>query len=100
MGVGGQCHALATLPREREPVPIIQEAGWVLGPVWTGVEYLAPLVFDPQTVQLVASCYTTLSQPMFFTYVPSLKKKKVFILHTTVDHQKNSIGFQYNALVN
>jgi hypothetical protein len=23
-------------PRERDPVPIVQEAGWALGPVWTG----------------------------------------------------------------
>jgi hypothetical protein len=29
-------------------------AGWV-GPVWTGAENLAPPVFDPRTIQLVAS---------------------------------------------
>jgi hypothetical protein len=28
-------------PQEREPVPIIQEAGWTSGPVWTGAENLA-----------------------------------------------------------
>jgi hypothetical protein len=28
-------------PRERDPVFIFQEAGWVPGPVWTGVEKLA-----------------------------------------------------------
>jgi len=27
--------------RERDPVPMVQEAGWAPGPVWTGVEYLA-----------------------------------------------------------
>jgi len=27
MGVGGQCHALATLIWERDPVPIVWEAG-------------------------------------------------------------------------
>ena len=26
----------------REPVPIVQEAGWPAGPVWTGAENLAP----------------------------------------------------------
>jgi hypothetical protein len=36
MGVGGQCHAPAALPRERNAVPILWEGGWVLGPVWTG----------------------------------------------------------------
>ena len=29
-------------PRNRDPVPIVQEAGWVPGPVWTCVEILAP----------------------------------------------------------
>ena len=27
---------------EKEPVPIVQEAGWAPGPVWTGAENLAP----------------------------------------------------------
>ena len=35
-------------PRERDPVPIVQEAGWATGPVWTGAENLAPSPgFDP-----------------------------------------------------
>jgi hypothetical protein len=42
----------------KDPVPILQEAGWAPGPVWTGAENLAPLAFDPQTVQPVVSCYT------------------------------------------
>jgi len=29
-------------PRESDPVPFVQEAGWGPGPVWTGVENLAP----------------------------------------------------------
>jgi len=41
----------------KDPVPIVQEAGWALGPVWTGVENLAPPGFDPRTVQPVASRY-------------------------------------------
>jgi hypothetical protein len=42
----------------KEPVPIVQESGWAPGPVWTGVENLDPLGFDPQTVQPVASHYS------------------------------------------
>ena len=44
----------------KDPVPIVQEAGWAPGPVWRGAENLAPPPsgFDPRTVQLVASCYT------------------------------------------
>jgi len=32
--------------RERDPVPIVQEAGWAPAPVWTGEE-------NPRTVQHV-----------------------------------------------
>jgi len=43
----------------KDPVPIVQEAGWAPGPVWTGAENLAPLPgFDPRTIQPVASHYT------------------------------------------
>jgi hypothetical protein len=36
MVVSGQRHAPAALkPRERIPVPIVQEAGWASEPVWT-----------------------------------------------------------------
>ena len=40
-GVRGQCHAPAALYPEKEPVLIVQEAGWAPGPVWTGAENLA-----------------------------------------------------------
>ena len=42
----------------KDPVPIVQEAGWAPGPVWTGAENLAPPGFDPRTVQPVAIRYT------------------------------------------
>ena len=41
----------------KDPVPIVQEAGWATGLVWTGEENLAPTRFDPQTVQHAASRY-------------------------------------------
>ena len=41
-GVGGQRHALVALPPRKDPVPIVQEAGWASKPVWTGAENLAP----------------------------------------------------------
>ena len=34
----------------KDPVPIVQEAGWAPGPVWTGAEDLTPLGFDPLPV--------------------------------------------------
>ena len=30
------------LPPEKDPLPIVQEAGWAPGPVWTGAENLDP----------------------------------------------------------
>ena len=32
MGVGGQLHAPTALPTVKDPVPILQVAGWVAGP--------------------------------------------------------------------
>jgi len=43
----------------KDPVPIVQEAVWAPGPVWTGAENLALSPgFDPWTVQPVANRYT------------------------------------------
>jgi hypothetical protein len=39
-------------------LPIVQEAGWAPGPVWTGAEILASTGFDLRTVQSVGSRYT------------------------------------------
>jgi hypothetical protein len=42
MEVGGQRHAPAAFTPGKEPVPIVQEAGWAPGSVWVGAENLAP----------------------------------------------------------
>ena len=42
MGVGGQLHSPTAFTPGKDPVPIIQEAGWAPGTVWTGAENLAP----------------------------------------------------------
>ena len=43
LDVGGQRHAPTALyPRNKDPVPVVQEAEWVPGPVWTGAENLVP----------------------------------------------------------
>ena len=39
---GGQPHASAASTPGKASVPIVQEAGWAPGPVWTGAENLAP----------------------------------------------------------
>ena len=35
-GVWSAARSGRTLPPGKDPVPIFQEAGWALGPVWTG----------------------------------------------------------------
>jgi hypothetical protein len=42
MGVGVQRHAPAAFIPGKDPVPIVQEAGWGPGPVWIVAEILAP----------------------------------------------------------
>ena len=58
-GKGSESRPGHSLPPGKDPVPIVQEAGWAPGPVWTGAENLTPtLGFDPRTIQPVASRYT------------------------------------------
>jgi hypothetical protein len=53
MGVGGQRHAPDALPPGKNQYP-----GWAQGPVWMGVENLAPTPgFDRRTVQPIGSRY-------------------------------------------
>ena len=42
-------------PRERSPVPILQEAGWATETVWTDAKILHPQGFDPQIALHVVS---------------------------------------------
>jgi len=58
MGLGGERHAPAALPPGKDPVPVVQEAGWAPEAVWTDAENLTPAGFDPRTVQPIASRYT------------------------------------------
>jgi len=44
--VGGQRHATPRpLYPGKEPVPIVQEAGWIPEPVWTGTEDLYAMLY-------------------------------------------------------
>ena len=39
---GGWCHAPAVFTPGKDPLPIVQEAGWAPGRVWIGAENLGP----------------------------------------------------------
>jgi hypothetical protein len=42
MKVSDQRQAEAALPKGNDPAAIVQEAGWVTGPGWTGAENFSP----------------------------------------------------------
>ena len=70
MRVRGQHHAPAALLSGKDPVPIVQEAGWTPRPVWTGAENLAPPPtpgFYPRTVHPAACRYTDWAIPAAFS---------------------------------
>ena len=57
---GDEWSAAHTRPHftlEEDPVPILKEAGWAAGQVWTG-ENLIPTRIRSQTAQPVVSRYT------------------------------------------
>jgi hypothetical protein len=47
----------------KDPVPIVQEAGWAPEPVWISAENLTPPGLDPRTFQPVASRSTDYAIP-------------------------------------
>ena len=61
----------------KDPVPIVQEAGWAPEPVWTGTEISPPPDFDPLTVQAVASRYTVwaILAILLYTVEPHLSRR-------------------------
>ena len=62
-----------------EPVPIVQDAGWSSGKLWTGQKNLTPPRYDPRTLHPVGSHYTHCAIPAHATgvveyYFPLQKK--------------------------
>ena len=76
MGVGGQRHAPAAFTPGKDPVPIVQAAGWAPGKGWIGAENLAVPGFDPWTVQLVGSRYIDYATRPTNESVPTVIRKQ------------------------
>jgi len=75
----------------KDPVPIVLEAGWAPGPVWTGAENSPPPGFGPQTVQPVARCVQIQYKPTKCTlstyktaYTDACKMYHTITVHTTI----------------
>ena len=72
----------------KDPVPIVQEAGWASGPVWTAWEVSPSPGFDPRTVQTAANRYTEYAIPAAkfqytsfeeITFLPYLRFRNLFL---------------------
>jgi hypothetical protein len=81
----GQRYASAALYPGKDPIPIVQKAGWVPGPVWTGAENLAPTGF--RSLDLPArsqSLYRLSYRPTFPRFWSShIHNYNDFLLHKT-----------------
>jgi hypothetical protein len=63
MEVGGQRHGSAAFTPGKDPVPIVQEAGWAPGPVWMGAENLSPTVIRSPDLPARSESLYRLSYP-------------------------------------
>jgi hypothetical protein len=75
-----------------DPVPIVQEAGWAPGPVWTGAENLSPPRFDPRTVEPVVSRYTDWATRL----TTARNNQRLFLVTCAISSIKESVVIQQN----
>ena len=71
---------------EKDPVPIVHEAGWAPGPVWTGAENLAPSgIISPDSPARSESLYwLSYPDPLFrqlLTWFLSVHLERSFVFY-------------------
>ena len=89
MGWGGQSHAPAVCTPGKDPVPIVQEAGWAPGLVWTGGKsrpYRDSIPDRPVTIPTelpgLQCAFLNMSNHLYFLYF----KNQLFALKYTLKH--------------
>ena len=89
--MGDQLHAPATLPLGKKPGTHFAGRWVAQGPIWKGVEKLAPWEFDPWTVQPVATCYTDrdIPAPKYLTNPLLTLSKDLFVSQLLLPHMAN-----------
>ena len=73
----------------KDPVPIVQEAGWGSRPVWTAENFASP-GFDHRTVQHVVSRYTDWATGPILKYKRALNYAVLTVYNTSVN--RNGTG--------
>jgi hypothetical protein len=93
-GVGGQRQSPAAFTSGKDAVPIVQEAGWASGPVWTGAENLAPTgIRSPDRPARSESLSRPLTQPVAAQLSCDTESTRLFF--KPVKHFKNSQQIKY-----
>ena len=70
-------------PREIDPVPAVQEAGWAPRPGGQLRKILSPPEFDPRTVHPLVSRYIDWANPAH-THFPDNSESRQFLLSTNI----------------
>ena len=72
-------------PRERHPVPTVQEAGWASGPVWMCRENVNPTgVRTPNIGKMRVNTFTRKTNPLKYTYINTVTD------HILIDRRRHS----------
>ena len=93
---GWQHHAPASLPPGKDPVPIVQEAGWASGTVWTGTESFSPSGIQTPDREARSESLYRLSYPgQFRAHILDMKKPHSVTIYSLNDEPflRNPIKF-------
>ena len=92
MRVDGERHAPAAFTPGKDPIPIVQEVGWVPGPVWIVRKISPPPGFDTKTFQHLVSRYTDWAIPVHLSSSTNYINV-VHVLGTTKKRTRNPERF-------
>ena len=88
-GVRGQRHIPTALYPGKDPVPIVQEAGWAPGPVWTGAENLAATEIRSPDRPAGSEYRKLFKEELLATYFPDDQTKKDAIAGACNQHMED-----------
>ena len=93
MGVGGQHHATAAFNPGKDPVAIVQEAGWASEPVWIGAENLAHAGIQSPDLPARRESLYRLSHPGFYI-ITHVKDPIMYVQEFPLDHISTKLNRQ------